>query len=123
MQGEVSPIWWNEEKAQGTLYFKKLVKYYANLKVDYKGYKVESKYFNDSNLSRHIVMLKSDITYERLTSLENDKNSKIILKAKISNNKCIHIVNVYSQLTLLKSNANSPESQMKFLKQQKISWI
>ena len=67
------------------------------LDVDYPGYKVESKFLGSNNPARIMVLVKSDLTYERLTWLENNDNAMVVLKIKLSSNKYIPMVCIYRQ--------------------------
>ena len=62
------------------------------LDMDYPGYKVESKFLGDNNPARIMVLVKSDLTYERLTFLENNNNAMVVLKIKLLSNKYLHMV-------------------------------
>ena len=71
-----------------------------NLATDYKGYTFESKFMPGMDTSRVSVMIKSDITYERLSHLEDDYANTIWIRVKTSKNKYIYIQCTYRQWAL-----------------------
>ena len=86
-----------------------------SVKNHLKGYNIEKKLLGNQNVARMIVMVKSDITYERLYGFENDINSMMTLKIKNSNKKYIYLVCVYRQWKLLHiddPSSNLPAKQL-----------
>ena len=45
-----------------------LHKHEKNLNIDYKGYNLQSKFLDGSEVARLSVIKKSDLSYERLTT-------------------------------------------------------
>ena len=45
---------------------------------DFRGYKVKSKYLGKSKNATLIILIKSDVTYERLPKYETDTNLIIV---------------------------------------------
>ena len=83
--------------------------------IDFKGYNVESKFLGDSKLARIIVMINSNLTYERLYRYETKDNSMIVLKIRLSTNKFLHMLCIYRQWKLLHTedvNSNKLEKQL-----------
>ena len=52
------------------------------LKIDYKGYNIESKILGNNKYSRIIVMIRDGMTYERITKIEMHDKTMILLKIK-----------------------------------------
>ena len=50
----------------------------TNLNVDFKFHNVETKFLGNARLTRIMVLINKDLTYERITSLETDDNAMII---------------------------------------------
>ena len=68
-----------------------------DLATDYKGYVFESKFMPGIETSRVSVMIKDDITYEKLYDLEDDYANAIWIKVKAAKNKYIYFQCAYRQ--------------------------
>ena len=95
----------------------------ANMEEDHpcvrnhlKGYNVEIKLLGEMKVARMIVLIKADITYERIREYENNTNAMITLKIKNSARNSIFLVCVYRQWKLLHTKddlSNLPINQLK----------
>ena len=88
------------------------------IKNHLKGYNVKLKLLGTLKIARMIVLIKSDITYERLYRYENDTNSMMLFKIKNTNRNFINLICVYRQWKLLHvddSSSNLPTKQLKRL--------
>ena len=59
---------------------------------DYKEYHIENKFHRDGSKSRITVLIKKNITYTRLSHLENEDTAEIWLKVKLSSRKYVHML-------------------------------
>ena len=94
----------------------------ANLEADnntldiyFKGYKVESKFLGEEKLARIMVLIKSDITYERLKKFESNDNAMIVLKIKIAARRYMKAICLYRQWQILhkvEPNSGLPIKQL-----------
>ena len=76
---------------------------------DFNNYNIEAKYIKNQDISRLVVMVKKNLTYERLYKFENDINAMMVFKIKIAKGQSVHVVCVYCQWNLL-SNLKTPTS-------------
>ena len=80
-----------------------------------KNYNVEMKFLGTSKVSRLVVLIKSDITYERLKIYENNTNAIITLKIKNTSRGFMNLVCIYRQWKLIHvddSSSNLPSQQL-----------
>ena len=88
------------------------------LDIDFKGYKVESKFLGEEKLARIMVLIKSDITYERLKRYETDDNAMIVLKIKVAARRYMKAICLYRQWQILhkdEPNSGLPIKQLERL--------
>ena len=88
------------------------------LDIDFRGYKVESKFLGEEKLARIMVLIKSDITYERLKEYETGDNAMIVLKVKIATRRYMKAICLYRQWQVLhkvEHNSGLPIKQLERL--------
>ena len=73
----------------------------STLDIDYKGYNLESKFLGNDKLARTMVLVKSNVTYERLTKFETQDKAMIILKVKISSRRYIKVICLFRHWKIL----------------------
>ena len=79
------------------------------IRDDNPAYNVEEKVMETCEESRLVVLIKKEIEYERMTSLEFNDISMIWLKIKINRGKFLNLVAMYRQWKLPPSMRNSPD--------------
>ena len=85
-----------------------------------KGFSIEGRYVNGDPLARIVMIIDSEIKYERMYEHEDDTVSCIVIKILTSARKSVTIIGYYREWNLANHNVpyrtNKPEDQVHHFK-------